>query len=104
MAGGGCAGCDLCLLPGACKFSIPHIDPSSVLQPQEIKIPVYSLELSALLRKEHGKNCLFGAYRNPSDTYIFLVLTEILHRYIYFLSISYEHELKYPVWVRCCFS
>lgn len=63
--------CDLCLLPGACKFSIPHIDLSSVLQSQEIKIPAHFLELSAPLRKEHGKHRLFGAYRNPSQIHIF---------------------------------
>lgn len=63
--------CDLCLLPGACTFSIPHIDPSSVLQSQEIKIPARFLELSAPLRKEHGKHWLFGAYRNPSQIHLF---------------------------------
>lgn len=63
--------CDLCLLPGACKFSIPHIDSSSGLQSQEIKIPVCFLELSAPLRKEHGKQSLFGAYRNPSQIHVF---------------------------------
>lgn len=67
------ADCDLCLLPGACKFSIPHIDSSSALQSQEIKIPAHFLELAALLRKEHGKRRLFCAYRNPS----------------HFLSVSY---------------
>lgn len=65
------ADCDLCLLPGAWKFSIPHTDSSSALQSQEIKIPAHFLELSALLRKEHGKRCLFCAYRNPSQIRVF---------------------------------
>lgn len=64
--------CDLCLLPGACKFSIPHIDSSSGLQSQEIKIPARFLELSAWDSKtEPGKQRLFGAHRNPSQIHVF---------------------------------
>lgn len=86
------ADCDLCLLPGTCKFSIPHIGSSTVLHSHErLKfLRIFEKHRSNRGRSAGGSICF--------------VLTRILYRYTCFLCISYEHELKYSTWEKCYFS
>lgn len=86
------ADCDLWLLPGTCTFSIPHIDSSSVLDSHE------RLKFLHIFWKH------WPCWERSTGRIVCFMLTRILYRYMRFLCISHEHELKYSIWVKCYFS